>query len=118
MTANLVVVSRVILKVDNLVKYYSDPERFVVGVSNSEGEVLSNYAVNIFLNGVRYTRISDVNGTVSMAVGLRSGFYPMVVSAGNAEENRTITILATVNASDVVKVFRNATQYYATFRYI
>ena len=53
---------------------------------------------------------------VSMAVGLRSGFYPVVVSAGNAEENRTITILATVNASDVVKVFRNATQYYATFR--
>ena len=45
---------------------------------------------------MRYTRISDVNGTVSMAVGLRSGVYPVVVSAGNAEENRTISILATV----------------------
>ena len=30
--------------------------------------------------------------------------------------NRTITILSTVNGTDIVKFFRNGTQYYATFR--
>ena len=56
-----------------------------------------------------------------MNINLNSGEYPVVVYyKGNdkydpAKVNSKVTVLSTVNSTDVTKVFRNGTQYYATF---
>ena len=97
-------------------KYYRGPERFVVNVTDCYGSPVANKTVNITLNGVAYTRITDENGTASMALGLNSGKYNVTTSVDSTEVKSLVTILPTVNGTDVVKVFRNATQYYATFR--
>ena len=39
-----------------------------------------------------------------------------LVTVDNRTFTRTITILSTVNGTDIVKFFRNGTQYYATFK--
>jgi hypothetical protein len=56
-----------------------------------------------------------------MNINLNSGEYPAAVYyKGNdkydpAKINSKVTVLATVNGTDVTKVFKNGTQYYATF---
>ncbi|WP_407423236.1 Ig-like domain repeat protein [Methanobrevibacter sp.] len=100
----------------DVTKYYSGSERFVVKVTDCDDNPLANKAVKITINGVDYDRTTNANGTTSIALGLNSGVYNVTVIAVNQTVNSVVTILPTVNGSDVVKVFRNGTHYYATFK--
>ena len=100
----------------DLTKYYNGPESFVVIVTDSRNNPLANQSVIISVAGVNYTRTTDVNGTASIAIGLISGQYNVTTIVGNNTVYSTVTVLPTVNATDLVKVFRNATQFYATFK--
>ena len=97
-------------------KYYNGPERFNVTVTDSKGNPLANKTVEININKVNYTKTTDENGTASIALSLPSSIYNASVTVDNQTVNSTVTILPTVNGTDVVKVYKNATQYYATFK--
>ena len=101
---------------EDLIKYYHGAERFTVKVVGGKGNPISGAEVKIFLNGMTYTRVTDENGLASVGVNLESGEYIATVSCNNTTVEATVTVLTTVNGTDLVKVFRNATQYYATFR--
>jgi len=100
----------------DLTKYYNGPESFVVIVTDSRNNPLANQSVIINVAGVNYTRTTDANGTASIAISLISGQYNVTTIVGNNTVYSTVTVLPTVNATDLVKVFRNATQFYATFK--
>ena len=105
----------IIVTAPDVTKYYKGPERFVVNVTDYQGNPLANKTVEIFINNVTYTRTTDENGTASMALGLNSGVYNVTTTVDDESVDSVVTILATVNGTDVVKVYRNGTQYYATF---
>ena len=105
-----------IIEAPDVTKYFSGPERFVVTVTDYQRKPLANKSVTISINGRSYDRTTDVTGTASIALGLNSGVYNTVVTVDNKTINSVVTILSTVNGTDIIKVFRNATQYYATFR--
>ena len=105
-----------IIEAPDVTKYFSEPERFVVTVTDYQRKPLANKSVTISINGRSYDRTTDVTGTASIALGLNSGVYNTVVTVDNKTINSVVTILSTVNGTDIIKVFRNATQYYATFR--
>ena len=115
-TTKLEIKSRIIITANDLTKYYGNSTKFIVSVINSEGEVLNNYSLNVVINGKSYSRYTNANGIMSMNINLPSGVYNVSVNGENAHDNATITILSTVNGTDIIKVFRNATHYYATFR--
>ena len=77
---------------------------------------MANKSVAIVINGVKYTKSTDANGTCSIGLNLPSNVYNVTTTVDNTTTNSVVTILTTVNGTDLVKVFRNATQYYATFR--
>ena len=52
---------------------------------------------------------------VGIAIGLPSGTYDANVTVDNTTVNAFVTILSTVKGTDVVKMYKNDTQYYATF---
>ncbi|MBO5151918.1 MAG: Ig-like domain repeat protein, partial [Methanobrevibacter sp.] len=105
-----------IVSAPDVVKYFKGSERFVVNVSDSKGNPIANKSVSITINGVTYNRTTGEDGIASIALGLPSGEYNVTVAVGNDTINSKVTVLTTVNGTDVVKVFRNGTQYYATFR--
>ena len=113
---NITVVDDLIIESNNLTKYYSAPDKFIVTVTDSKGNPFVNQTVIITLNGNNYTRHTDENGSASMAINLPSGVYEALVTVDNVTFNHTITILSTINGTDIVKVFRNGTQYYVTLR--
>ena len=105
-----------ILIADNVTKYYSGPERFVVNLTDSKGNPIANANISIYINGVNYTRTTDDKGQASMAIGLNAGKYTAVVTYNGTSVDATVTVLPTVNGTDITKMFRNGTQYWATFR--
>ena len=100
----------------DVTKYYNGPERFVVTVTDYKGNPLANKEVTIKINGVTYTRTTNANGAASIAIRLNSGIYYVTSTVDNRTVNSVVTVLPTVNGTDLVKVYRNASQYYATFR--
>ena len=103
--------SEVVIVADNVTKYYGGPERFVANIYDLEGNPLVNKSVNITINGVKYTRSTDDNGTVSMAIRLGSGTYDVTTQVGNTTVKSGITVLSTVIGSDLTKYYKNKTQY-------
>ena len=123
-TVNITVLEsgNVTLTADNLTKYYGNSKRFVINLTDGEGNAIANQSVQISINGVNYNRTTNVNGSASIAINLDSGSYDVVVyyDGGDgtykvASVNATINIISTINASDLTKIYRNESQYYATF---
>lgn len=104
-----------IVTAPSLVKYYNGPEKFIVTVSNYKGDPLANKSVNITIGGVTYHRTTDAEGIAVLDINLDSGEYGVCVSVDDVEVNSSVLIKSTIYASDLVKVFRNASQYYANF---
>ena len=100
---------------ENITKYFSGNERFIVNVTDSLNNPVVNQSVKITVNGVTYTRNTNNNGLASLALNLNPGRYNITTSTDDITLNSTATILSTVNGSDLEKVFRNESQYWATF---
>uniref|UniRef100_UPI00388E6B26 carboxypeptidase-like regulatory domain-containing protein n=1 Tax=Methanobrevibacter sp. TaxID=66852 RepID=UPI00388E6B26 len=113
-TSMVTVLDKISVVAPDVTKYYHGPERLVVNVTQS-GKAIVNATVEITINGATYTRQTDENGTASIGLNLERGNYTATVKVEDIEVNSNVTILPTVNGTDVTKVFRNDTQYYATF---
>ena len=95
----------------NVTKYYKGPERFVANMYDFELNPRVNKSINITINGVIYSRITDENGTVSIAINLGSGTYGVTTSVDNTTVKSSITVLSTVKGGNLTKYYKNATQY-------
>ena len=105
----------VILTVDDVEKYYSGSEKLIVNLTDAELNPISNATVNININGKPYNRTTDENGTAFISLNLNSGVYNVTTTYDYRTVESKITVKSTVSGSDVVKVFKNQTQYCATF---
>lgn len=100
----------------DVVKYYSGPEKFNVYLTDNKNNSLSGQEIRVVINGMTYYRIIKDNASAAIALNLLPGDYAVLVScdALNISTNSNVTIKKTINASDIVKVYRNGTQFYAT----
>ena len=117
----LIIVSGLNMTANDVLMHYQDGSRYIVNLTDYEGNPLANETITITLNGQKYTRTTNADGSASMAINLNAGNYtasasytPKGSTVANTIENNII-ILSTVDGNDLVKVFRNDTQYYATF---
>ena len=103
------------LSAPDVTKYYHGPERFVVTLKDLNGKAISDAQIKITINGQTSTRTTDSNGQTSMGINLNSGKYTAEVEYGDVKVNSTVTVKPTISGNNVTKIYRNDTQYYATF---
>ena len=103
------------LEAKDLTKYYKGSEKFTSTLTAKSGNPISNVEIKIIINGNIYYRTTDSNGVASMNINLEPGKYDVVVEYGGEKTSSLITIYNTISANDITKIFRNETQYYATF---
>ena len=114
-TSNSTESNEVNISAPEVVKYFRGSERFVVTLTDGEGNPVPDKVVIITLNGAQYTRTTDSKGNASLAINLNAGVYDVVVKCDEITVDSKVTILSTVHGSDVVKIYGNDTHYYATF---
>lgn len=111
---------KTVLEAENVVMYYKDGTRFAVVLRDIYGNPLANMDVIISINGRNYVKQSDENGTASLGLNLESKNYTVVTTFGGnskyfgTRSNNTVSILSTLISKDIVKYYRNGTQFYAT----
>ena len=98
----------------DVVKYYHGSERFYVYVLLN-GEGISGKEVTITINGVTYKRTTKDDGSASLPLNLNSGKYNVTVKVNDITTYSAVEIKSTIQGSDVTKIYRNGTQYYAKF---
>ncbi len=108
--------SKITITTNGLEKYYSGPEKLTVNVTNSKDNPIANQVVQFTINGMTYNRTTDENGSASLNINLNSGQYTARISVNYNRIDAKVNILPTVNGSDITKIYRNATQYMATFK--
>ena len=99
---------------EDLEMFYKNGTRYEVTITDSNGNPLANQTVTITINGVDYTRITDANGIASLAINLNPGIYTVTATFNGTSINSTITVLSTLTSDNVIKYYKNGTQYYVT----
>lgn len=108
-----------LLLADDVNKYYKGPERLNIYLKDANNNPIVGENITVNINGVDYKRASDNNGFVSLAINLDSGDYLVNVSYngrfGSDSKEVTVKVSKTIEGNDIVKMFRNETQFYAKF---
>jgi len=98
----------------DLNKLYGGSEQLRIYLTEDD-KVLANARVTININGINYFRTTNEEGIALMDINLNPGEYNATVTYEDACAISKITIVSTVDGENITKIFRNATQYCATF---
>ena len=89
----ITVLSRITENYD-MVKYYGDGQKFTVCIIGDDGELVgAGVNVTFNINGVFYTRTTDIKGTAALNINLPEGIYIITTYHGSCVESNTITVL-------------------------
>ena len=113
-TNNIEVLSTI--QANDVVKFFRNGTQYYAKFLDGCGSPLVNASVIFNINGVFYKKQTDDNGMAKLNINLRPGVY--ILTAMHPDTlmyGSNITVLSTILANDVVKFFRNGTQYYAKF---
>ena len=113
-----VVSNDVNLTSNDVAMIYKDGSRLYGILLDGLGNPIANATLSFTINGVTYNRTTNVNGTASIALNLDYGVYNAVISyIGDkvVSANATVTVNPSIIGNNLVKMWRNGTQFYADF---
>lgn len=103
----------------NVNKYCRGPEKLNIYLKDIKNNPIAGEKIAININGIDYQRTTNENGLASIAINLNPGDYTVTAKYnGRFGVNSTsadVHISSTVSGNDIVKMYRNGTQYYAKF---
>lgn len=91
----------------DLVKIYKNDTQFVV-----DARKLSCDNITFKVNGVSYVRDVNESGFAKLNINLKPGIYTIESFTHNYQFNKTITVLPTIIADNLVKYYKNDSQFY------
>ena len=101
--------------------YYKNGTKLSGKLLDNNSNPIINQTVSININGMSYNKITDSNGTFGMNINLDPNVYNFTVAYNGSDiynpalKNAKVTILSVIESNDLVKYYRNESQYYATF---
>lgn len=108
------------LTVNNITTYYKGSQELEIRLS-SNGKSISQSVIIVNVNGKQYSLTTDNFGKATLKLSLNPGKYVAEVifegtlSHEAANTSSQITVLSTINAGDVIKLYGSGTQYFAMF---
>ena len=105
------------LTIQNTNIYYGG--KLIYILKDNDGTAIENATISLTINGKTYNKTTDKDGIAYMNIRLVSSKqYNVTATYAGTDDykgttlNSTITIIPTITAEDVEKIFRNQTQYY------
>ena len=113
--------SDVSIDIHDFEMYYKNGTKLSGKLLDNNSDPIINQTVSININGMSYNKITDSNGTFGMNINLDPNVYNFTVAYNGSDiynpalKNAKVTILSVIESNDLVKYYRNESQYYATF---
>lgn len=103
------------LTVEDLEKYYGGSERLNATLKDGAGNPIANKTITFTVNGKKYNKTTDSNGFASLVIDLMPGTYDVTTMYGNMSVYSKVVVKTTIEGKDLVKMYKNETQFFATF---
>lgn len=99
---------------DNLVKYYKNESQFVISLIDSSGKPVAGENIAMILNGKCYNRLTNESGAARLNINLGPGNYSIKAfdPLTGLVMSYNITVLSTLMGNNLVKYFKNESQFY------
>ena len=101
------------LNVNEVIKFKGGKDKLIATLIDGQGNPIVNASIVFAVNGVNYTKYTNESGMASMNINLNPGVYRVSAAYNGTAVNSTVTVMSTAVGCDIVKMFRNATQYSA-----
>ena len=113
-TNNIEVLSTILA--NDVVKFFRNGTQYCAKFLDGCGSPLVNASVTFNINGVLYKKQTDYEGVARLNINLFPGKYILTaMHPDGLMYGYNITVLSTIHGDDIVKFFRNGTQYCAKF---
>ncbi|WP_458456541.1 Ig-like domain-containing protein [Methanobrevibacter sp.] len=104
------------MEANDITMYYTGQSKYTATLTKN-GNPLKSVPVNFWVNGQTYTVNTDSNGKASFLIkNLDLGTYKVSAAYGHsATSKNTVTVLSTIQSSDLVKYYTGSQSYHGTF---
>ena len=97
----------------DLTKYYLNASKFQATIYDKNGSLAVGKNVTFNINGVFYTKTTDSNGVVSLAINLRPGEYIITTMYEGLAVGNNIVVLPTLVTSDLNMTYGDGSNFTA-----
>ncbi|MGV8132640.1 MAG: Ig-like domain-containing protein [Methanobrevibacter sp.] len=97
----------------DLTKYYLNASKFQATIYNKNGSLAVSKNVTFNINGVFYTKTTDSNGVVSLAINLRPGEYIITTMYEGLAVGNNIVVLPTLVTRDLNMTYGDGSNFTA-----
>jgi len=105
-----------VLEGNDLILFFKNGSYYVVRLTDNKGNSLVNRSIIFNINGNNYTRVTDNDGYAKIAINLNPGKYEISATYNDNEsvafKRSIITVLPTIEGNNLVKYFRNGSQFH------
>ena len=97
----------------DLTKYYLNTSKFQATIYDKNGSLAVGKNVTFNINGVFYTKTTDSNGVVSLAINLRPGEYIITTMYEGLDVGNNIVVLPTLVTRDLNMIYGDGSNFTA-----
>ncbi|MDL2270670.1 Ig-like domain repeat protein, partial [Methanobrevibacter sp. OttesenSCG-928-I08] len=107
----------IVLSVEDIIMYHKNGTRLYAYVTDLLGNPIEGLNISFTINGNTYYRITDLNGSCSIAINLLPGIYKASISFLGNEDYDPITVsvlvevLSNIEGHDLIKYYKNESKY-------
>ena len=102
-----------LIEANDLTKYFQNASRFEAKIYNKDGSLAVNKSVTFNINGVFYTRTTNNDGVVSLAINLRPGNYTITTMYDGLDVGNAVNVLPTLLTNDLEMVYHDGSNFTA-----
>ncbi len=104
-----------LLTVPELVKIYGSADKLSAILTDANHNPIANANITFAINGKNYTKTTNETGVASMNINLYPGVFTVSASYNDTTVNSTVIVTSSIIGDNIVKIFQNGTQFFATF---
>ena len=104
-----------LLTVPELVKIYGSVDKLSAILTDANHNPIANANITFAINGKNYTKTTNETGVASMNINLYPGVFTVSASYNDTTVNSTVIVTSSIIGDNIVKIFQNGTQFFATF---
>ena len=107
------IIVKSLIEADDLTKYFQNDSKFEAKIYNKDGSLAVNKTVTFNINGVFYTRTTNNEGVVSLAINLRPGNYAITTMYDGLVMGNAVKVLPTLLTADLKMVYHDGSKFQA-----
>jgi hypothetical protein len=104
-----------LLTVPELVKIYGSADKLTAILTDASHNPIANANITFTINGRNYTKTTNETGVASLNINLYPGVFTVSASYNDTTVNSTVIVTSSIIGDNIVKIFQNGTQFFATF---